>query len=119
MALLHIPFSKLKISKCNMRYADPEPDVSDILPSVRQKGVLQPLIVRAEDGKFGIVAGRRRYFSLKAVKAELGEVADPPCAVMAEGDDADAIEASLLENLARRDPHSRVVRQRVHQPWIG
>ncbi len=104
MDLQHIPFSKLKVSKCNMRYHDPEPDVSDLLPSIRQKGVLQPLIVRPEDGKFGIVAGRRRYFSLKAVKAELGEVADPPCAIMAEGDDAEAIEASLLENVARRDP---------------
>jgi ParB family chromosome partitioning protein len=102
--LQHIPFAKLKVSKTNMRYLDPEPDISDILPSIRQKGVLQPLIVRPEDGKFGIVAGRRRYFSLKAVKAELGEVADPPCAVMAEGDDAEAIEASLLENVARRDP---------------
>jgi ParB family chromosome partitioning protein len=104
MELAHIEFSKLKISKTNMRYRDPPPDVSDILPSIRIKGVLQPLIVRPEDGKFGIVAGRRRWFSLKAVKEKMGEVAAPPCAIMAEGDDAEAIEASLLENVARRDP---------------
>jgi ParB family chromosome partitioning protein len=104
MELAHIEFSKLKISKTNMRYRDPPPDVSDILPSIRVKGVLQPLIVRPEDGKFGIVAGRRRWFSLKAVKEKMGEVAAPPCAIMSEGDDADAIEASLLENVARRDP---------------
>ena len=60
MELAHIELGKLKISKCNMRYRDPPPDVSDILPSIRAKGVLQPLIVRAEDGKFGVVAGRRR-----------------------------------------------------------
>jgi len=104
MELAHIEFSKLKISRTNMRYRDPPPDVSDILPSIRVKGVLQPLIVRPEDGKFGIVAGRRRWFSLKAVKEKMGEVAAPPCAIMAEGDDAEAIEASLLENVARRDP---------------
>lgn len=104
MELTHIEFSKLKISKTNMRYRDPPPDVSDILPSIRVKGVLQPLLVRPEDGKFGIVAGRRRWFSLKAVKEKLGEVAAPPCAIMAEEDDAEAIEASLLENVARRDP---------------
>jgi ParB family chromosome partitioning protein len=104
MELAHIEFSKLKISKTNMRYRDPPPDVSNILPSIRVKGVLQPLIVRPEDGKFGIVAGRRRWFSLKAVKEKMGEVAAPPCAIMAEGDDAEAIEASLLENVARRDP---------------
>jgi len=104
MELAHIEFSKLKISKTNMRYRDPPPDVSDILPSIRVKGVLEPLIVRPEDGKYGVVAGRRRWFSLKAVKEKMGEVAAPPCAIMAEGDDAEAIEASLLENVARRDP---------------
>lgn len=104
MQLIHIEFSNLKISKTNMRYRDPAPDVSDILPSIREKGVLMPLLVRLEDGKFGVVAGRRRWFSLKAVKDETGEVAPPPCAVMEDGDDADAIEASLLENVARRDP---------------
>jgi ParB family chromosome partitioning protein len=104
MELAHIELAKLKISKCNMRYRDPPPDVSDILPSIRTKGVLQPLIVRPEDGKFGVVAGRRRYYSLRSIKEDAGEVAPPPCAIMAEGDDAEAIEASLLENTARRDP---------------
>jgi ParB family chromosome partitioning protein len=104
MQLIHIEFSNLKISKTNMRYRDPAPDVSDILQSIREKGVLMPLLVRPEDGKFGVVAGRRRWFSLKAIKEETGEVTPPPCAVMEAGDDADAIEASLLENVARRDP---------------
>lgn len=104
MELAHIEFTKLKISKTNMRYRDPPPDVSDILPSIRIKGVLEPLIVRPEDGKYGVFAGRRRWFSLKAVKEKMGDVAAPPCAIMTEGDDAEAIEASLLENVARRDP---------------
>lgn len=104
MELQHIPFSKLKISKTNMRFSDPPPDVSDILPSIMTKGVRVPLIVRAEDNKFGIVAGRRRWFALKAKKEKLGEVDDPPCVLMEDGDDADAIEDSLLENVARRDP---------------
>jgi ParB family chromosome partitioning protein len=104
MELQHIEFSKLKISKTNMRYRDPPPDVSDLLPSIMTKGVLLPLLVRAEDGKFGVVAGRRRWFSLKAKKEKLGEVDAPPCAIMEDGDDAEAIELSLLENVARRDP---------------
>lgn len=104
MQLQHIELSKLKISKTNMRYRDPAPDVSDILPSILTKGVLQPLIVRPEDGKFGVVAGRRRWFSLKAKREKLGEVDAPPCAIMEDGDDAEAIELSLLENVARRDP---------------
>jgi ParB family chromosome partitioning protein len=103
MQLAHIELKDLKISKTNMRHRDPPPDVSDILPSIRQRGVLMPLLVRSEDGKYGVVAGRRRFFSLKQVKEDVGEVAAPPCAIMEEGDDADAIEASLLENVARRD----------------
>ena len=104
MEVKNIPIEQLHISKLNMRYGRKSPDVSDILPSIRAKGVLEPLIVRPEDGKYGVVAGRRRWFSLKAVKEKMGEVAPPPCAIIAEGDDAEAIEASLLENVARRDP---------------
>jgi len=104
MQLEHIDLSKLKISKCNMRYRDPPPDISDILPSIRARGILEPLVIRPEDGRYGVVAGRRRYFSAKAVKDDVGEIAPIPCAIMEEGDDDAAIEASLLENVARRDP---------------
>ncbi|MDE2493082.1 MAG: ParB/RepB/Spo0J family partition protein [Alphaproteobacteria bacterium] len=102
MNIEHIPLSKLKISACNMRHREPPPDVSDILPSIRKLGILLPLIARPEDGKFGVVAGRRRFFALKTLKQEVGDVDDPPCAVMEDGGDAAAVEASLLENLARR-----------------
>ena len=104
MQLEHIDLSKLKISACNMRYRDPPPDISDILPSIRARGILEPLVIRPENGRYGVVAGRRRYYSAKAVKEEVGEIAPIPCAIMEDGDDAAAIEASLLENTARRDP---------------
>jgi ParB family chromosome partitioning protein len=104
MQLEHIDLNKLKISTCNMRYRDPPPDISDILPSIRARGILEPLVIRPENGRYGVVAGRRRYFSAKAVKEEVGEIAPIPCAIMEDGDDASAIEASLLENTARRDP---------------
>ena len=82
------------------------PDVSDILPSVRARGVLVPLLVRPNgaDDHFEIVAGRRRYFAARAVIEEGGDIDSLPCAVMAPGDDAAALEASLIENLARLDP---------------
>lgn len=98
MEFAHIEFSKLKISKTNMRYRDPPPDVADILPSIRAKGVLEPLLVRPEDGKYGVVAGRRRYFSLKAIKEEMGEEEDPPCAIMTEDDTCEGT-ASLFAQL--------------------
>ncbi|PAQ05469.1 ParB/RepB/Spo0J family partition protein [Mesorhizobium temperatum] len=82
------------------------PDISDILPSVRARGVLVPLLVRPNGSpeSFEIVAGRRRYFAAKSVADERAEGDPLPCAIMEGGDDADALEASLIENIARLDP---------------
>ena len=104
MELAHIPFDQLKVSPLNMRHARKAPDISDILPSIRARGVQQPLLVRKNGGGYEIVAGRRRVFSLKTIAKEGGAIEPVPCAVMAEGDDAAALEASLIENVARLDP---------------
>jgi ParB family chromosome partitioning protein len=106
MQLTHIDIGKLSVSTLNMRHGKKTPDTSDILPSIRARGVLVPLLVRpnGEPDSFEIVAGRRRYFAAKTVAEEQGEIAPLPCAVMEPGDDAAALEASLLENIARLDP---------------
>ncbi len=104
MELQHIPLDQLKVSALNMRHGRKAPDVSDILPSIRARGVQQPLLVRKNGRGYEIVAGRRRFFSLKAIAKEGGEIDPVPCAVMTEGDDAAALEASLIENTARLDP---------------
>lgn len=106
MQLAHVEIDKLSISPANMRHSKRPPDVSDILPSVRARGVLVPLLVRPNGSPetFEIVAGRRRYFAARVVANERGEAKTLPCAIMEEGDDADALEASLIENIARLDP---------------
>ncbi|CAN5135462.1 ParB/RepB/Spo0J family partition protein [soil metagenome] len=116
MKLSFIPLDKLSVSKTNMRYGKKAPDVSDILPTVRSRGVLQPIIVRpncAPDG-YEIVAGSRRFHAARIVADERRAGADPvndgediavlPCAILDDGDDADAVEASMIENMARLDP---------------
>lgn len=106
MQLAHIDFGRLSISALNMRHGKKAPDISDILPSIRARGVLVPLLVRPNGtlDRFEVVAGRRRYFAAGAIVEELGEIVPLPCAVMEPGDDAAALEASLIENLARLDP---------------
>ena len=99
--LIHLPLSQLGISKLNMRHGRKTPDVSDILPSIREKGIRQTLLVRREGEGYGIVAGRRRFFALRQIANETGTDPLVPCAVMAEGDAASAIEASIIENVAR------------------
>jgi ParB family chromosome partitioning protein len=106
MELKHIDIANLSVSTANMRGVSKKPDLTNILPSVRARGILVPLIVRpgAEGGAYEIVAGKRRYHAALTV-AEEQEGIDPlPCAVMEAGDDAAALEASLIENIARLDP---------------
>ena len=114
MKLDFIPIDKLSISKANMRYGKKAPDVADILPTIRSRGVLQPVIVRpnCEPGLFEIIAGARRFTAAKIIADERsanGDIStDPtdamlPCAILDDGDDAAAIEASMIENMARLD----------------
>ncbi|MCW3848853.1 ParB N-terminal domain-containing protein [Sphingomonas sp. LB-2] len=105
MELKHIDIANLSVSAANMR-AKGKPDITNILPSIRARGVLVPLIVRPSESedRFEIVAGKRRYHAALAITEESGESEPLPCAVMAAGDDAAALEASLIENVARLDP---------------
>jgi ParB family chromosome partitioning protein len=107
MQLTHIDLSKLSISALNMRHARKPPDTGDILPSVRARGILVPLLVRPNGSAdtFEIVAGRRRYHAALTVQEESGLTMELPCAVMEATDNAAALEASLLENYAREQPH--------------
>lgn len=114
MELKHIDIGQLSVSPANMRVKGRAPDLTNILPSVRARGIIVPLVVRAkscpepvEGGSpdtYEIVAGKRRYHAALAVAQETGEAEPLPCAVMAAGDDAAALEASLIENIARLDP---------------
>jgi ParB family chromosome partitioning protein len=96
-----IPLADLKVSKLNMRHGRKKPDISDILPSIRKHGLRQTLLVRQEGKHYGVVAGRRRLFALKQIAKETGIAPNVPCVVMQAGDDAAAIEASIVENAAR------------------
>ncbi|MGH6613911.1 ParB/RepB/Spo0J family partition protein [Sphingomonas sp.] len=106
MELKHIHITNLSVSAANMRAKGARPDIANILPSIRARGVLVPLIVRANGSPdtYEIVAGRRRYHAALAVAEESGGIDELPCAVMEAGDDAAALEASLIENVARLDP---------------
>src|SRR5579863_218467 len=106
MELAHLALTQLSVSAANMRARKKLPDVTDLIPSVRVRGVLTPLLVRstADPDHFEVVAGRRRYHAVLAIAGEGSEAPLLPCAIMAEGDDAAALEASIIENYAREDP---------------
>ena len=72
-------------------------DLSELTASVREKGVLEAILVRPMGGRFQIIAGERRYRA--AVEAGLSEI---PCLVR-ECSDAEVMEIALVENLQRKD----------------
>jgi ParB family transcriptional regulator, chromosome partitioning protein len=74
-------------------------DLRGLTDSVREKGVLEPLLVRPlrESGKYLIISGERRYFAARA--AGLAEV---PCIEKDIGE-AETLEIALIENLQRKD----------------
>ena len=72
MELQTIPLNRLAVSALNMRVSRKKPYLDDILPSIRERGVLVPLLVRpnGKENHFEIVAGRRRFLASKAIEKE-------------------------------------------------
>ena len=74
-------------------------DVRELCDSIREKGVLEPLLVRyiPREDTYYIISGERRYHAAKA--AGLHEL---PC-IEKIADDAETLELALIENLQRKD----------------
>lgn len=72
-------------------------DLSELTASIREKGILEPLIVRRQETHYQIISGERRYQA--ALQAGLTEL---PC-VEREVDDMETIELALVENIQRKD----------------
>ena len=72
-------------------------DLAELIASIAEKGVIEPLIVRQLGGRFQIIAGERRYQA--AVQAGLRELP----VVLRDADDTEVIELALVENLQRKD----------------
>lgn len=72
-------------------------DMADLVSSIKEKGVLEPVLVRSAGEKYQIIAGERRYRA--SVEAGLSQI---PC-VEIDVDDRGVLEISLIENLQRRD----------------
>jgi ParB family transcriptional regulator, chromosome partitioning protein len=72
-------------------------DLSELMASITEKGILEPLLVRQRGDRFQIVAGERRYQA--AVQVGLRELP----AVIREANEAEMLELALIENLQRKD----------------
>jgi ParB family chromosome partitioning protein len=72
-------------------------DLSELMASIAEKGIIEPLIVRQRGDRFQIIAGERRYQA--SVQVGLRELP----VVIRDVDDNEIIEVALVENIQRKD----------------
>jgi ParB family chromosome partitioning protein len=95
-----VPIEFLKPNPRNPRRAFSEAELAELTASIKQHGVIQPLVVRPVKGttdRFEIIAGERRWRASQA--AGLHEVPIVPVDV----NDSDALQLAIIENVQRED----------------
>lgn len=95
-----VPVEFLRPNSRNPRKTFGEDDLEDLVNSVREKGIVQPILVRSvsgEAGQFEIIAGERRWRA-----AQRAGLHDVPIVVL-EVSDREALELAIIENVQRAD----------------
>lgn len=95
-----VPIEFLRPNPRNPRMLFREEDLEDLANSIREKGIIQPIVVRAIPGvadAYEIIAGERRWRA-----AQVAGLADVPV-VIHEADDKEALELAIIENVQRAD----------------
>ena len=72
-------------------------DLSELMASIEEKGIIEPLIVRQQGTRYQIVAGERRYQA--AVQVGIPELP----VIIREADESEILELALIENIQRKD----------------
>ena len=93
----NIPIEKLKANKYQPREEFGQEALNDLAASIKEKGFIQPILVRLKDNEYELIAGERR---LRAAK-KLGYKEIP--AIIKEASDLDSLELSIIENIQREN----------------
>lgn len=93
-----VPIERISPNPDQPRKRFAQEELDDLAASIREKGVIQPLIVRArDDGSFEIVAGERRWRA-----AQMAQLHELPVIVRAFTD-VEVLEVAIIENIQRAD----------------
>ena len=94
----YLPISQVESCSSQPRKQFDPDSLADLADSIRQHGILQPLMVRKlQSGYYQIIAGERRWRA-----ARMAGLTEVP-AVVVEADDRKAMELAMIENLQRED----------------
>jgi ParB family chromosome partitioning protein len=94
-----LPVAFLKPNRFQPRRTFGEEELKNLADSIKEKGVLQPILVRSGDGpdSYEIVAGERRWRA-----AQLAQLHEVPVAIR-QFSDSEALEIAIIENVQRAD----------------
>jgi ParB family chromosome partitioning protein len=92
-----LPIDRIKPNKSQPRKSFEDSAIRDLASSIREKGIIQPLIVRKSGDDYEIIAGERRWRASKHAGIKNLPV------VIIEADDHEILELALIENLQRED----------------
>ena len=96
-AVQHLAISDIQPSPLNPRKEFTQDEIAELADSIRQHGIIQPLIVRKVGSHYELIAGERRWRASQSVK--LSTVPS----IVREASDRDGIALALIENLQRQD----------------
>jgi len=95
---LKVPIEKLRANPNQPRRTFSPEQLDELAASVKEKGIIQPLIVREiRGGEYEIVAGERRWRA-----AQMAQLHDIPV-IVREFDDTEVLEVAIIENIQRAD----------------
>ena len=92
-----LPLKKIKPNKDQPRKRFDEAELAELSDSIKQNGILQPLLVREKGDHYEIVAGERRFQA-----AKLAQLEEVPVVIKAISDE-EVFKLALIENLQRSD----------------
>lgn len=95
-----VPVERLSPNPDQPRRQFVEEDLADLTESIREKGIIQPLIVRVnprDENGYEIVAGERRWRAAQRAKVHQVPV------IIREFDDTEVLEVAIIENIQRAD----------------
>ena len=93
----HVPLSKVRPSSLQPRKEFAPEALKELADSIREQGIVQPLIVRQSHGYYELIAGERRWRA-----SQLLNLPDVPV-IVREADDRTVLELALIENLQREN----------------
>ena len=95
--LKDLAVTKILPNPAQPRLSYDEDSLTDLAASIREHGVLQPILVRPAGSKFELIAGERRWRASQMADRETIP------AIVVEFDEQTALEVSIIENLQRED----------------